>query len=113
MNVSHSSFKDSRNLHSPFILQTSLPEASGTKIMYKCKSTYAVFQMLHHALVTNPNTFLLGPEKEYEKQYEAWLEIVEDQLSADRLSKLMASNPELHSQYTALVPSQVMLHCSA
>lgn len=65
------------------------------------------YQMLQHALVTNPNTFLLGPEKEYEKQYEAWLEIVEDQLSADRLSKLMASNPELHSQYTALVPNQV------
>jgi len=95
-------------LPSAFILETSLPETNGIKIIYKWKSTNAVFQMLQHALVTNPNTFLLGPEKEYEKQYEAWLEIVEDQLSADRLSKLMASNPELHSQYTALVPSQVL-----
>ena len=105
-------FRDYRNLPSAFILETSLPEISGIKIIYKCKSTNAVFQMMQYALVTNPNTFLLGPEKEYEKQYEAWLEIVEDQLSADRLSKLMASNPELHSQYTALVPDQVMPCCS-
>lgn len=97
---------------SVFILETSLPETSGIKIIYKWKSTNAVFQMLQHALVMNPNTFLLGPEKEYEKQYEAWLEIVEDQLGADRLSKLMASNPELHSQYIALVPSQVIPRCS-
>jgi len=99
-------------LPSAFILETSLPETSDIKIVYKWKSRNAVFQMMQHALVTNPNTFLLGPEKEYEKQYEAWLEIVEDQLSPDRLSKLMASNPELHSQYTALVPSQVMQRCS-
>lgn len=97
---------------SAFILETRVTQTSGIKIIYKWKSTNAVFQMLQHALVTNPNTFLLGPEKEYEKQYEAWLEIVEDQLSADRLSKLMASNPELHSQYTALVPNQVTPRCS-
>jgi hypothetical protein len=64
--------------------------------------------MLQHALVTNPDTFLTDPDKEYEKQYEAWLEILEDQLTADRLSKMMATNPDLHSQYTTLVPDQVM-----
>ncbi|PNF17062.1 hypothetical protein B7P43_G00845 [Cryptotermes secundus] len=65
------------------------------------------FQVLQHALVTNPDTFLTDPKMEYEKQYEAWLEILEDQLTADRLSKLMAANPDLHSQYTTLVPDQV------
>jgi hypothetical protein len=64
--------------------------------------------VLQHALVTNPDTFLTDPKKEYEKQYEAWLEILEDQLTADRLSKMMAANPDLHSQYTTLVPDQVM-----
>jgi hypothetical protein len=64
--------------------------------------------VLQHALVTNPDTFLTDPEKEYEKQYEAWLGILEDQLTADRLSKMMAANPDLHSQYTTLVPDQVM-----
>lgn len=58
--------------------------------------------------MTNPDTFLTDPKMEYEKQYEAWLEILEDQLTADRLSKLMAANPDLHSQYTTLVPDQVM-----
>jgi hypothetical protein len=64
--------------------------------------------MLQHALITNPDTFLSDPEKRYEQQYEAWLEIIEDQLTADRLSKMMAANPDLHSQYTTLVPDQVM-----
>jgi hypothetical protein len=58
--------------------------------------------------VQNPDTFLNDPEQKYEKQYEAWLEILEDQLTADRLSKMMAANPDLHSQYTSLVPDQVM-----
>ncbi|KAJ9578394.1 hypothetical protein L9F63_005383, partial [Diploptera punctata] len=61
------------------------------------------FQMMQHALVTNPDTFLTEPDKKFEKQYEAWLEIIEDQLTADRLSKMMAANPELHLQYTSLV----------
>ncbi|PSN43085.1 hypothetical protein C0J52_19295 [Blattella germanica] len=65
------------------------------------------FQMMQHALVTDTNTFLTDPEKRYEKQYEAWLEIIEDQLTADRLSKMMAANPDLHSQYTTLVPDKV------
>jgi exopolysaccharide biosynthesis predicted pyruvyltransferase EpsI len=64
--------------------------------------------MLHHALVKNPDTFLTDPDKKYENQYEAWLEILEDQLTADRLSKMMAANADLHSQYTSLVPDQVM-----
>lgn len=65
------------------------------------------FQMMQHALITNTDTFLTDPDKKYEKQYEAWLEIIEDQLTADRLSKMMATNPDLHSQYTTLVPDQV------
>ncbi|XP_021914019.1 BSD domain-containing protein 1-like isoform X2 [Zootermopsis nevadensis] len=65
------------------------------------------YQMLQRALVANPDTFLFDPDKKYEQQYEAWLEIIEDQLTADRLSKMMTANPDLHSQYTALVPDQV------
>lgn len=64
------------------------------------------FQMMQRALVTNPDTFLTDPDKKYEMQYEAWLEIIEDQLTADRLSKMMAANPDLHLQYTALVPQK-------
>jgi hypothetical protein len=64
--------------------------------------------MLQHSLITIPDTFLTDPEKKYEQQYEAWLEIIEDQLTADRLSKMMAANPDLHSQYTTLVPEKVM-----
>lgn len=68
--------------------------------------------MQQHALITNPDTFLSDPENKYKQQYEAWLEIIEDQLTADRLSKMMAANPDLHSQYTALVPDQVMTKSS-
>ena len=81
-------------------------------ILFKvsCFECVFLFQMMQHALITNPDTFLTDPEKKYEKQYEAWLEIIEDQLTADRLSKMMAANPELHLQYTTLVPDKVINH---
>ncbi|XP_068082953.1 BSD domain-containing protein 1 [Anabrus simplex] len=65
------------------------------------------FQKKLHALTVDPNTFLTDPDEASKPQYQAWLEIVEDQLTPERLSKLMAASPELHCQYNKLVPEQV------
>ncbi|XP_049764171.1 BSD domain-containing protein 1-like [Schistocerca cancellata] len=65
------------------------------------------FQAKLHSIILDPNTFLTDPDEKYTQQYEAWLEIIEDQLTTERLSKLMAASPDLHQQYTKLVPEQV------
>ncbi|XP_063226719.1 BSD domain-containing protein 1-like isoform X2 [Bacillus rossius redtenbacheri] len=64
-------------------------------------------QMKQRELVLNPDTFLADPAETHGKQFEAWLEIVEDQMGAERLSRLLAVSPDLHGQYTRLVPDQL------
>lgn len=67
-----------------------------------------MFQKKLYEIVRDPKTFLMDPEVEYLPQYEAWLEIIDDQLSMDRLSRQLSANPDLQRQYTKLVPDQVI-----
>nr|CAD7257100.1 unnamed protein product [Timema shepardi] len=64
-------------------------------------------QAKHHALVLDPDTYLKDPEESVSKQYEAWLGILEDQITPERLTRLMTANPDLHMQYSRLVPELV------
>ncbi|XP_017779680.1 PREDICTED: BSD domain-containing protein 1-like isoform X1 [Nicrophorus vespilloides] len=52
-------------------------------------------------------TFIQDPDPSMKKQYEYWLEIIDDQLSEDRLSKHMLSSLTLKNQYISLVPLKV------
>lgn len=62
-------------------------------------------------IASNPKTFLTEIEECYSKQFEAWLEVTENEdsspLSAEKLTKLLHANPKLQENYEALVPSQV------
>lgn len=60
-----------------------------------------------HSLMTSEETFVLAPSDIEEAQFSAWLEIQEDILNHDHLTKLMVTHAELHAQYTKLVPSKV------
>lgn len=60
-----------------------------------------------HTLMTSEETFLLEPSDIEAAQFAAWLDIQEDLLNNDTLTKLMVTYAELHSQYTKLVPSKV------
>ncbi|XP_034244407.1 BSD domain-containing protein 1-like isoform X2 [Thrips palmi] len=60
-----------------------------------------------HTLMTSEETFLAEPSDIEATQFSAWLDIQEDLLNNDSLTKLMVTYAELHSQYTKLVPSKV------
>lgn len=53
------------------------------------------------------NTFLKDPEPELDKQYQCWLEIIDDQHSKESLVKHLANSVVLNNQYTRLVPNKV------
>lgn len=59
-----------------------------------------------HTLMTSEETFLIEPSDIEAAQFSAWLDIQEDLLNNDSLTKLMVTYAELHSQYTKLVPSK-------
>ena len=53
------------------------------------------------------STFLTDPPEAQTAQYQAWLSVVEDQLSEERLSRKLSKSPNLAKMYQDLVPSQV------
>lgn len=57
--------------------------------------------------MTSEETFISEPSGLEAAQFFAWLDIQEDILNSDSLTKLMVTHAELHSQYTKLVPSKV------
>lgn len=66
------------------------------------------FQKKLHALITNQDTFLVAPSESDLPQYKAWLEVTQETLDNEqRLMRMLAANPELHCQFTKLVPNEV------
>ncbi|KAJ8931250.1 hypothetical protein NQ314_015869 [Rhamnusium bicolor] len=65
------------------------------------------FQKAVYELQKDPNTFLCDPEAELSKQFQCWLEIIDDQLSDDRIAKHVNSSEVLKRQYAKLVPDIV------
>ena len=65
------------------------------------------FQAQLHTLMTFEETFTSEPNGAEAAQFSAWLEIQEDILNTDNLTKLMVTHTELHAQYNKLVPSKV------
>ncbi|XP_044742553.1 BSD domain-containing protein 1-like [Chrysoperla carnea] len=64
-------------------------------------------QQALYELQNNPGTYLKDPEQNLAAQYECWLEIINDQLTEDRLAKHLLSSEVLNQQYLALCPDQV------
>lgn len=58
-------------------------------------------------LQNDPNTYLCEPEERLQKQFQCWLEIVDDQLSDERITKHVNSSEVLKKQYAKLVPDIV------
>ncbi|EFA06908.1 BSD domain-containing protein 1-B [Tribolium castaneum] len=52
-------------------------------------------------------TFTNDPEEALAKKFECWLEIIDDQLSEDRINKHLTSSTVLRNQYEKLVPDTV------
>ncbi|KAK7867046.1 hypothetical protein R5R35_005686 [Gryllus longicercus] len=66
------------------------------------------FQKKLHALIIDPDTFLVAPSEADLPQYKAWLEVTQEVLNNEqRLARMLAANPDLHCQYTRLVPEKV------
>lgn len=66
------------------------------------------FQKKLHALITDPDTFLIAPSEADLPQYKAWLEVTQEVLDNEqRLARMLAANPDLHCQFTRLVPEKV------
>lgn len=63
-----------------------------------------------YELQKDPNTFICDPEENLSKQYQCWLEIIDDQLSDDRIAKQVNSSEILKKQYAKLVPEFVEHH---
>ncbi|KAK6622533.1 hypothetical protein RUM44_002345 [Polyplax serrata] len=64
-------------------------------------------QVKIHELIKNADTFLLEIEESMLPQYNSWLEILDDQLSTEKLTKQLVASPDLHNQYEKLVPQHV------
>lgn len=69
--------------------------------------TLTKLQMAIYELQKNEKTFTQNPEECLNKKYECWLEIIDDQLSEERLTKHLTSSVTLNNQYLSLVPDQV------
>ncbi|KAK9873816.1 hypothetical protein WA026_002174 [Henosepilachna vigintioctopunctata] len=69
--------------------------------------TLSKLQQIIYDLQMNEKTFTMEPEAHLCKQYECWLEIIEDQVSDDRIEKYLKTSDVLRRQYDKLVPDQV------
>ncbi|KAJ8923940.1 hypothetical protein NQ315_006716 [Exocentrus adspersus] len=86
------------------------PDDSDTEILIVENSETVKLTKLQRAvyeLQKDPNTFLCDPEAELSKQFHCWLEIVDDQLSDERIARHVNSSEVLKQQYAKLVPDIV------
>lgn len=60
-----------------------------------------------YKLQINEKTFLEDPDPALDKQYQCWLEIVDEQHSEESLLKHLTSSVVLNEQYMRLVPDKV------
>ncbi|KAJ8979469.1 hypothetical protein NQ317_002819 [Molorchus minor] len=86
------------------------PDDSDTEILIVENSEtvrLTKLQKVIYELQKDPTTFLCDPEPELGKQFQCWLEIIDDQLSDDRIAKHVNSSEILKNQYAKLVPDIV------
>ncbi|XP_018564535.1 BSD domain-containing protein 1 isoform X2 [Anoplophora glabripennis] len=86
------------------------PDDSDTEIFIVENSETVKLTKLQKAiydLQKDPNTFLCDPDADLSKQFHCWLEIIDDQLSDDRIAKHVNSSEVLKRQYAKLVPDIV------
>lgn len=69
--------------------------------------TLTKLQQAIYELQKNAKTFTTDPDSSLSKQYECWLEIIDDQLSSERIEKHLNSSTVLKEQYEKLVPDEV------
>ncbi|KAF2883553.1 hypothetical protein ILUMI_22617 [Ignelater luminosus] len=69
--------------------------------------TLTKLQQAIYELQKNEKTFLEDPDPSLNKQYQCWLEIIDDQLTEERLNKHLNSSVTLNNQYLKLVPDNV------
>ncbi|CAH1965575.1 unnamed protein product [Acanthoscelides obtectus] len=89
------------------------PDDSDTEILIVENSETVELTKLQKAiydLQKNADTFLKDPDESLSKQFRCWLEIVDDQLSDDRIAKYVNSSEILKRQYAKLVPEVVEHH---
>ncbi|XP_065167398.1 BSD domain-containing protein 1-B-like isoform X1 [Atheta coriaria] len=64
-------------------------------------------QQAIYELQKSESTFTDDPDESSVKQYQSWLEIIDDELSEERLSRHLLKSQMLKDQYTSLVPLKV------
>lgn len=64
-------------------------------------------QQAVYELQKNDATFLTDPEVSLQKRYQCWLEIIDDQLSEQKLNKHLSGSTTLNEKYIKLVPDSV------
>ncbi|RZC39233.1 BSD domain containing protein [Asbolus verrucosus] len=69
--------------------------------------TLTKLQKAVYELQKNTDTFVNDPDEQLAKKFECWLEIIDDQLSEDRINKHLKSSIVLRNQYEKLVPEIV------
>jgi hypothetical protein len=69
--------------------------------------TLTKLQKAVYELQKNDATYADDPDDKLSKKFECWLEIVDDQLSEDRINKHLKSSIVLRNQYEKLVPETV------
>ncbi|XP_044265831.1 BSD domain-containing protein 1-like isoform X2 [Tribolium madens] len=69
--------------------------------------TLTKLQKAIYELQKEDTTFTDDPEEALAKKFECWLEIIDDQLSEDRINKHLSSSTVLRNQYKKLVPDTV------
>ncbi|CAH1117277.1 unnamed protein product [Phaedon cochleariae] len=86
------------------------PDDSDTEVLIVENSetvTLTEYQKALFKLQSDPTTFLSDPDETLQKQFQCWLEIIDDQLSDDRIAKQVNSSEVLKRQYAKLVPEVV------
>ncbi|GJQ78599.1 hypothetical protein Trydic_g11707 [Trypoxylus dichotomus] len=69
--------------------------------------TLSKVQQAVYELQKNDSTFLTDPETALQKRYHCWLEIIDDQLSEQKLNKHLTASTILNEKYIKLVPERV------
>ncbi|KAK9704551.1 BSD domain [Popillia japonica] len=69
--------------------------------------TLSKVQQAVYELQKNDATFLTDPEVSLQKRYQCWLEIIDDQLSEQKLNKHLSGSTTLNEKYIKLVPDSV------
>ncbi|KAK5648688.1 hypothetical protein RI129_003580 [Pyrocoelia pectoralis] len=87
------------------------PDDSDTEAILITEGSEAVtlskLQQIIYELQKNEKTFMEEPGPSLDKQYQCWLEIIDNQLDDDRLNRHLVNSTVLNTQYQKLVPEHV------